>query len=538
MLGQMQDWPLRIGRIIDHAARYHGKRRILSRAPNGGIVLTDYEGIRHDALRIVQGLRRLGARPGAVIGAMAWNSERHLAVWYGVPGAGCALHSLNPRLGAAQLTYIINHAEDAWIFVDPDLVGVLEPLAAALTGVRGYIVMGAAETTLPNAITLDELMSGDGDAGWEPVDERAACGICYTSGTTGEPKGVVYSHRSNTLHAMAVIQPDTLGLSSRDVVMPVVPLFHANGWSLGFSGPMSGAAMVMPGRQLDPAGLMEMLGHGVTISAAVPTIWLPLLDHLRETGGSLPDLSRVVIGGSACPRAVIEAFQNDYGVRVIHAWGMTETSPLGTLCTEKPEIAAMAPGRRLDQQETVGHPHFTVDFAIRDEAGRDMPWDGRTQGRLMVRGPCVVQRYHKAETAAADGEGWFDTGDAAVMDPYGYVRITDRFKDLIKSGGEWISSIDLENAAVGHPDVAEAAAVAMPHPKWAERPVLVVVPRAGRRPDRTAMLAHLGRQFAKWQLPDDVVVVEALPHTATGKISKLTLRAQLEADGYRLPDLR
>jgi fatty-acyl-CoA synthase len=453
------------------------------------------------------------------------------------------LHSLNPRLSAEQLTYIIDHAEDAWVFVEPDLVGVLEPIAAALPKVRGYIVMTdrrhMPETTLPNAVAYGELVDReDGDAAWERVDERDACGICYTSGTTGNPKGVVYAHRSNVLHAMAMIQPDMLDLSCRDVMMPVVPLFHANGWSTGFSTPMAGAGMVLPGRHLDAASLWDMLDEGVTVTAAVPTVWLPLLTHLRETGKGLPHLDRVVIGGSACPRAVIEAFQKEYGVRVLHAWGMTETSPLGTFASFKPEVAALPEELRIETQLKVGHPPFTVDLAIRDDAGAPLPHDGETQGRLQIRGPGVVKRYMKAGEDAVDAGGWFDTGDAATIDPLGYVRITDRFKDVIKSGGEWISSIEMENAAVSHPGVAEAAAIGVGHPKWGERPVLLVVPREDAEPDPAEIRALLEPHFAKWQLPDDILTVPEIPHTATGKISKLKIREMLGAQGYRLPDLR
>ncbi|MEO0820513.1 MAG: long-chain fatty acid--CoA ligase [Pseudomonadota bacterium] len=544
MLGLMQDWPLRAGSVLDHAARYHARRPIVSRLPGGEIAHTDWQTIHGRARRLAQGLRRLGVNAGEVVGCMAWNTAPHLEAWYAVPGLGAVFHSLNPRLGHEQLSYIAGHADNRWLICDVDLAPVVAALAGALPRLKGAVVLGAEvpqvlAEAVPGAVAAETLIAAeDGDFTWEPVEESAACGICYTSGTTGKPKGVVYSHRSNVLHAMTMIQPDMLGLSSRDVFMPVVPLFHANGWSSGYSGPMAGAAMVMPGRALDPASLCEMFDFGVTVTAAVPTVWLPLLAHLRAEKRGLPTLDRVVIGGSACPRAVIEAFQNDYGVRVLHAWGMTECSPLGSFCSLKPEAAALEPAAQLDIQETVGHPPFTVDLRIVDDAGDPLPWDGTAQGQLQIRGPAVVRRYLGQEADTVDDAGWFDTGDAATMNPDGYVRITDRFKDVIKSGGEWISSIDLENAAVGHPDVAEAAAVAMPHPKWDERPVLVVVARAGAEPAPAAIIETIAPRFAKWQLPDDVLFVEALPHTATGKISKRTLREQLLSDGYLLPDLR
>jgi fatty-acyl-CoA synthase len=543
MLGMMQDWPLRVAAIIDHAAKYHGGRPVLGRSVEGPLVRTDWAGIRGRALKLSQALRRLGVKPGEVVGAMAWNTPRHMEVWYGVPGAGAVLHSLNPRLAREQLIYIINHAEDRWIFCDLDLLPVLEAVAEELPLVRGYVVLTdrahMPATAHSNVLCYEEIVGAEtGDAPWTEVDERAACGICYTSGTTGEPKGVAYSHRSNVLHAMVFSQADMLGLSCNDVLMPVVPLFHANGWSTGFTAPLSGSAMVLPGRQLDPASLYEMLGHGVTITAAVPTVWLMLLTHLRENGLKRPDLDRVVIGGSSCPKAVIEAFQDEFGVRVIHAWGMTETSPLGTLCSFKPEVMARTPGERLKTQLTVGHPPFTVDLAIRDDDGQMLPWDGETQGRLLIRGPGVVRRYLKQDKDITDADNWFDTGDAATIDPLGYVRITDRFKDVIKSGGEWISSIEMENFALSHPGVAEAAAIGVPHPKWDERPVLVVVPHKGKRPPADEIIDRLRPHFARWQLPDDVLYVDEIPHTATGKISKLKLRQMLEAMAYRLPDQR
>jgi len=543
MQGLMQDWPLRVTRIIDHAARFHSRRPVISRSVEGPITRSSWGEVHLRARKVMQALRRLGVTPGEMIGCMAWNTTRHMEVWYGVPGAGAVLHSLNPRLSAEQLVYIITHAEDRWIFLDHDLVGVLEPLAGDLPDVKGYIVMTdrahMPETTLPNALCYEEMVAAeDGAADWVDGPEDAACGVCFTSGTTGHPKGVVYAHRSNVLHAMAMLQPDMMGLSSNDVLMPVVPLFHANAWSTGFSTPMAGAAMVLPGRHMDPASIYEMLDHGVTVTAAVPTVWLPLLAHLKAEKLALPHLDRVIIGGSACPRAVIETFQNDYGVQVLHAWGMTETSPIGTICSFTPEIAVLGPEGRLDAQEKVGHCPFTVDLEVRDDDGTPQPWDGASQGRLLIRGPGVLRRYLKFDEDVVDKDGWFDTGDAATMDRNGYVRITDRFKDVIKSGGEWISSIDMENAAVAHPDVFEAAAVGMPHPKWDERPVLLVVPQPGAQPTPDSILDKLRPHFAKWQLPDEVIFVDAIPHTATGKISKLTIRRNLEADGYKLPDQR
>ncbi|MEM9269650.1 MAG: AMP-binding protein, partial [Pseudomonadota bacterium] len=350
----------------------------------------------------------------------------------------------------------------------------------------------------------------------------------------GNPKGVVYTHRSNVLHAMTSAQPDSLGLSSADRIMPVVPLFHANGWSIGYTAPLTGASMVMPGRDLTPSALHEMLEHGVTITAAVPTIWLMLLQHMEAENLSLSSLNRVVIGGSSCPRAVIEAFQNKYGVRVLHAWGMTEMSPLGTVCSFKPEVYEMDPEAQLNTQETTGHPPFTVDLKITDDDGKELPWDGQTQGKLWAKGDAVVARYHKADEPAAVA-GWFDTGDVATITEHGYMAITDRSKDVIKSGGEWISSIELENAALGHSDVAEAAAIGVPHPKWDERPVLVVVRKPDTSPEKQAILDVVAKRFAKWQVPDDVIFMDEIPHTATGKISKLELRKALQRQGYSLP---
>ncbi len=537
MLGLMQDWPLLCHRIIDHAATYHAARKVISRSVEGPIHTTTYAEIRARALKVAQRLERDGIRQGDRVATMAWNTWRHLEAWYGILGIGAIYHTVNPRLFHDQITWIINDAEDRVMMVDLTFVPLLEKLADRLPSIERYIILTDAAhmpaTTLRNAVAYETwLAEADSDFVWRSFDENTAAGMCYTSGTTGNPKGVVYSHRSNVLQALSVIHPDCFSLSSRDIVLPIVPLFHANSWSLAFAAPMAGCSVVMPGSKLDGASVYEMLtNYKVSCTAGVPTVWLMLLQHLETTGGVLPDLKRIVIGGSACPRAMVQKFE-DYGVEVIHAWGMTEMSPLGSLCTLKPEYASLTGEAKLDILQKQGHSPFMVEMKIEDDAGRKIPWDGRSFGRLMVRGPSVARAYYKGGSIL-DGEGFFDTGDVATIDSYGYMQITDRSKDVFKSGGEWISSIDLENLAVGHPKVAEAAVIGVRHPKWDERPLLVVVTKPGESVRKDDIFCFMQDKIAKWWMPDDIVFVDEIPHTATGKIQKTALRERFK--DYRLP---
>ena len=540
MLGLMQDWPLLCHKLLDHAARQHGGRQVVSRSVEGPVVRVSYGELRLRALKVAQRLEAEGYAVGDRIATMAWNTGRHLEAWYGIMGMGGVYHTLNPRLFPEQIAWIMNHAEDRAILVDLTFLPLIEKIAPMVKSLRQVIVLTddahMPQTSLGNAVAYESWLAGaDGDYAWKRLDENAACGMCYTSGTTGDPKGVVYSHRSNVLHAMIAALPDAMGLSSRDVVLPVVPMFHANAWGLAQAAPMVGATMVMPGGRMDGESIYELLDtEKVTFTAAVPTVWLMLLQYLEQTGRKLPHLKRVVIGGSACPRAMVEKFHKNYDVEVIHAWGMTEMSPLGTLGSIKPEYAALEGDARLDIQQKQGFAPFGVEMKVTDDENRELPWDGRTFGRLKVRGPAVAESYYGgAGKEQFDAEGWFDTGDVAHIDANGYMQITDRAKDVIKSGGEWISTIDLENLAVGHPDVAEAAVIGIAHPKWDERPLLVIVRKPGREPSREDLLGFMEGKVAKWWMPDDVAFVDEIPHTATGKIQKTTLRRQF-AD-YRLP---
>ncbi len=539
MQGLMQDWPLLVHTVLDHARTYHGDREIVSRTVEGPIHRYTYTDLDARSRKLASAMAKRGLKLGDVIGSMAWNGYRHMEIWYGLMSLGAVVHTLNPRLFAEQLIYIINHAEDKLIFVDLTFVPVLEAIQEKLPAVSGYVIMTdrehMPETSLRNPICYEDLIDEGDHMEWPRFDENTACGMCYTSGTTGNPKGVVYSHRSNVLHSLITVAGDALAIDNRQTIMPVVPMFHANAWSMTFSCPMSGANMVMPGGKMDGESVYELLdSEKVSMTAAVPTVWLMLLQYLESTGKKLPHLNRVVIGGSACPPSMIEAFERDYDVEVVHAWGMTEMSPLGSLGVLRGGMEKRSEAEQFAAKCKQGRPPYGVEMKITDDDGKEMPRDGKSFGHLLVRGPCISQSYLKGEGGQIVDDGnWFDTGDVSTLDADGFMQITDRSKDVIKSGGEWISSIDLENIAVGHPDVAEAAVIGVEHPKWDERPLLIIVRKTGSEVSGEDVLAYMEGKIAKWWMPDDVAFVDEIPHTATGKIQKLTLREQFK--GHRLP---
>src|SRR4051812_3683455 len=530
MQGLMMDQPLLISGLLLHAARHHGDTEIVSKNVDGSLHRYGYRDALKRAAKLAHALQRLGVQPADRVATLAWNNYRHFEIYYAVAGSGAVIHTINPRLFPDQITYIANHAEDKVLFYDTTFAPLVEKLKGQLKTVRHFVALNDE---------YEELLKKEEDRfDWPEFDERTAACLCYTSGTTGNPKGALYSHRSTIIHAYAAALPDTLNISAREVVLPVVPMFHVNAWSLPYSCAMTGAKMVFPGPHLDGKSVYELFEkEEVTLSAGVPTVWLGLLNYMKENKLRFSTLKRTVIGGSACPPAMLRTFQDEYGVQVLHAWGMTEMSPLGTAGTFKAKHMKLPKDARDAWQYKQGRAIYGVDMRIVGEDGKELPWDGKAFGDLQVRGPWVIESYFKGEGGPplkpdARGVKWFPTGDVATIDPDGVMQITDRSKDVIKSGGEWISSIDLENIAMAHPKVAEAAVIGIRHPKWDERPIVVAVKKPGQDLSKDEVLGFFDGKIAKWWMPDDVVFVPELPHTATGKLSKLTLRQQMK--DYRL----
>jgi len=540
MLGLMQDWPLTVDKILDHAKNWHPHREVVTRSVEGPIVRTTYSEIHARAKKVSTALLDWDVKPGDRVATLAWNTARHIEAWYGIMGIGAVCHTLNPRLFPEQLGYIINHAEDKIIFVDLTFIPLLEAILPHCPSVERVVVMTdeytMPATKLPQAECYEQIVAGaSGEVEWGGFDEQTACGLCYTSGTTGNPKGVLYSHRSNFIHTLLGMQSTVLGPSPKETILPVVPMFHANAWGIAFAAPASGAKLVMPGAKMDGEAIYELLeSEQVTFSAAVPTVWQGLLAHMRANGLKLSTVKRVLIGGSAVPESLIRAFHDEFGVEVLQGWGMTETSPIGTLSNLTPELAALPYDEGMKWRIKQGVPPLGVELKLKNYAGQQMPHDGTTYGRLMVRGPTIAGGYFKGEGGEIlDNEGFFDTGDVATVDEHGFMQITDRAKDVIKSGGEWISSIEIENIAVGHPKVELAAVIGAAHPKWDERPVLVLKLKLGESQDKQEHLDFLHGKIAKWWMPDDVVFVDDIPLGATGKIDKKVVRERLK--DYRLP---
>jgi fatty-acyl-CoA synthase len=535
MNGHMMQQPLLISSLLHHAERHHGEQQIVSRRVEGDIHRQSFAQLGVRARRLANALGALGVGAGRRVATLAWNGHRHMELYFAVSGSGAVLHTLNPRLHAEQLVWIANHAEDQVLFFDLGFLPLVEAIAARVKTLKACVAMTdrahmPASSGIAGLLCYEDLLAAQDERFiWPALDENTASSLCYTSGTTGHPKGVLYSHRSTLLHTWAAALPDALNCSARDVILPVVPMFHVNAWGLPYVACMVGAKLVFPGPALDGKSLHELFeSERVTLSAGVPTVWQGLLAHVEANRLGFSTMKRTIVGGSACPPAMLRAFQQRHGVQVIHAWGMTELSPLGTVCTPKQEQPALGAEAQLTQQGRQGRAVFGVDMKIVDDDGRELPWDGRASGELMVRGPWVVARYLKGD-ASPLVNGWFATGDVATIDAQGFMQITDRAKDVIKSGGEWIGSIELENIAMAHPLVAMAACIAVPHPKWDERPLLVVVKRPCAELDRDALLAFYDGKIARWWTPDDVIFVDAIPLGATGKVLKHRLREQFRA---------
>jgi acyl-CoA synthetase (AMP-forming)/AMP-acid ligase II len=547
MLGQMQSQPLLISSLTTHAERHHGSTEIVSRRVEGDIHRTTWGQVARRARQVANALDSLHLAFGDRVATLAWNGYRHLELYFGVSGTGRVLHTLNPRLHPEQLAWIVNHADDRALCFDMSFLPLVQAVHAKCPGVKHWIALCdadrlPADSGIPGLVSYEAWMGNQSETYvWPELDENSASSMCYTSGTTGNPKAALYSHRSTLLHAYGAALPDALGCSARDAILPVVPMFHVNAWGLPYSAAAVGCKLVFPGPALDGKSVYELIEtEKVSMAAGVPTVWQMLLGHMQQNHLRFSTLKRTVIGGSACPPAMINAFNDTYGVEVLHAWGMTEMSPLGTVCTLKNAQLALPPEEQLKVRLKQGRAVYGVDMKIVDESDNELPWDGKAYGDLLVRGPWIIASYFKGEGGDplrydANGKGWFPTGDVATIDPDGFMQITDRSKDVIKSGGEWISSIDVENIAMAHPAVAMAACIGMKHPKWDERPIVVVVKKPGAEVTREELLAFYEGKTAKWQIPDDVVFVDAIPLGATGKMQKMTLRQQLA--GYKLPGL-
>jgi 3-(methylthio)propionyl---CoA ligase len=540
LMGQMMDRPLLISSIIQHADRYFGNNEIVSRRVEGDIHRYTYRDCHKRSRRLANALKSLGVKMGDRVATLAWNGYRHMEAYYAVSGSGAVLHTVNPRLHPDQIAYILNHADDQYLFFDLTFLPAVETFCSNCSTLKGAILMCdrdrmPAESKLANLMCYEDLIEANSDEyEWPLFDENSASSLCYTSGTTGNPKGALYSHRSTVLHSYASAMPDALNVSARDVVLPVVPMFHVNAWGLPYSVPLTGAKLVFPGAALDGKSVYELFEQEqVTFSAGVPTVWLGLLNYVGQNNLKFSSFKRTVIGGSACPPAMMKTFRHQYGVEVVHAWGMTEMSPLGTTCTLQTKHLALPEEQQQAVLEKQGHTIFGVDMKIVADDGNELPWDGKTYGNLMVRGPWVVSAYFKGEGGDILQDGWFPTGDVAVISADGYMQITDRSKDVIKSGGEWIGSIDIENIAMAHPAVQQAACIGVRHPKWDERPLLVVVKRPNAEVTKEELLRFFEGKIAKWWTPDDVVFVDALPIGATGKILKNRIREQFK--DHQLP---